>query len=115
MRARADVTLISIVDDDAAVRRTTAWLVESFSFRAAPFECGESFLRCGQLDGTSCLVVDMQMPGMNGLQLQAHLTAAGYRIPIIVLTSYGKSYWRQPAMQADAVAFLENPFCDELL
>ena len=115
MRARADVTLISIVDDDAAVRRTTAWLVESFGFRAAAFECGESFLRSGQLDETSCLVLDMQMPGMNGLQLQEQLTAAGHRIPIIFITAYRKRDSRQRAMQGGAVAFLQKPFSDELL
>jgi len=57
----------------------------------------------------------MQMPGMNGLQLQDHLTAAGYRIPIIFITAYGRKDWRQRAMQAGAVAFLEKPFSDELL
>ena len=109
------MNLISIVDDDAAVRRTTAWLVESFDFRTAAFESGESFLRSGQVHETSCLVLDIQMPGMNGLQLQEHLTAAGYRIPIIFITGYGKKDWRQRAMQGGAVAFLEKPFSDELL
>ena len=109
------MNLIAIVDDDAAVRRTTAWLVESFEFRAAAFDSGESFLSSGQVHETSCLVLDMQMPGMNGLQLQSQLTAAGYRIPIIFITAYGNKDWRRRAMQAGAVAFLEKPFSDELL
>ena len=109
------VNLISIVDDDSAVRRTTARLVESFDFRAAAFESGESFLRSGRLRETSCLVLDLQMPGMNGLQLQDHLTAEGYRIPIIFITAYGKQDWRQRALHAGAVAFLEKRFSDQLL
>src|SRR5262249_21642165 len=113
--ARPDVNLIAIVDDDAAVRRTTARLVESFELRAAAFESGESFLKSGQVHETSCLVLDMQMPGMNGLPLQGRLAADGYRIPIIFITAYGNEDWRRRAMQAGAVAFLEKPFSDELL
>ena len=115
MRARTAVNLISIVDDDPAVRRTTVRLVESFDFRAAAFESGDSFLRSGQANETSCLVLDLQMSGMNGLQLQSHLNAAGYSIPIIFITAYGKTHSRQRAVQAGAVAFLDKPFSDELL
>ena len=71
--------LISIVDDDESVRRTTTLLIESFGFRAAAFESAETFLRSGHLHDTSCLIVDVQMPGMNGLQLQSHLAAVGLR------------------------------------
>jgi FixJ family two-component response regulator len=67
--------LISIVDDDESVRRTTTLLIESFGFRAAAFESAETFLRSDHLHDTSCLIVDVQMPGMNGLQLQSHLAA----------------------------------------
>jgi FixJ family two-component response regulator len=107
--------LISVVDDDASVRRTTALLIESFGFQAAPFESAESFLQSGQLHETSCLIVDVQMPGMNGLQLQSHLAAAGYKIPIIFITAYDRKELRQRALQAGAVAFLSKPFADELL
>src|SRR5260370_7693915 len=65
--------LISVVDDDESVRRTTTLLIESFGFRAATFESAESFLRSGQLHDTSSLIVDVQLPRMNGLHLQAHL------------------------------------------
>lgn len=107
--------LISIVDDDESIRRTASLLIESFGFRAAAFESAEIFLRSAQAQETSCLIVDVQMPGMNGLQLQGHLAAGGYRIPIIFVTAYDNEESRQQAMQAGAVAFLCKPFNDELL
>jgi FixJ family two-component response regulator len=107
--------LISVVDDDESVRRTTTLLVESFGFRAATFESAETFLRSGDLHDTSCLIVDVQMPGMNGLQLQSHLAAAGCGIPIIFITAYESNDSRKRAMQAGAAAFLGKPFSDEQL
>ena len=106
--------LISIVDDDESVRRTTKLLVESFGYQAAVFESAESFLKSDQLYDTGCLVVDIQMPGMNGLQLQSHLAGEGYSIPIIFITAYWDNS-RRRALQAGAVAFLEKPFNDEQL
>lgn len=111
----ATKSLVSVVDDDESVRRTTTFLIESFGFRAAAFESAESFLKSGQLHNTSCLILDVQMPGMNGLQLQNELAAAGYGIPIIVITSYDDKESRGRAMQAGAVAFLGKPFSDEQL
>ena len=107
--------LISVVDDDESVRRTTTLLIESFGFRAATFESAETFLRSGHLHDTSCLIVDVQMPGMNGLELQSHLAAAGCGIPIIFITAYESNDSRQRAMQAGAAAFLGKPFSDEQL
>jgi FixJ family two-component response regulator len=107
--------LISVVDDDESVRRTTTLLIESFGFRAAAFESADAFLRSGQLHDTACLLVDVQMPGMNGLQLQSQLAGAGCRIPIIFITAYDDKESRRRAMQAGAVAFLGKPFSDEQL
>jgi FixJ family two-component response regulator len=107
--------LISVVDDDESVRRTTTLLIESFGFRAAAFESAETFLNSGHLHDTSCLIVDVQMPGMDGLQLQSHLAAAGCGIPIIFITAYESKDSRQRAMQAGATAFLGKPFSDEQL
>jgi FixJ family two-component response regulator len=107
--------LISVVDDDESIRRTTTLLIESFGFRAAAFESAEGFLKSGQLHDTSCLIVDVQMPGMNGLQLQSHLAAAGCGIPIIFITAYDDKESHGRAMQAGAVAFLGKPFSDEQL
>jgi FixJ family two-component response regulator len=107
--------LISVIDDDESVRRTTTLLIESFGFRAAAYESAESFLRSGQIRDTSCLIVDVQMPSMNGLQLQSHLAAAGCGIPIIFITAYESTDSRQRAMRAGAAAFLGKPFSDEQL
>ena len=107
--------LISVVDDDESIRRTTKLLIESFGYRAAVFESAEKFLRSGQLQDTSCLVVDVHMPGINGLQLQSQLAAEGCSIPIIFITAYGNKESRRQAMQAGAVAFLDKPFSDKQL
>jgi FixJ family two-component response regulator len=107
--------LISIVDDDESVRRTTTLLIESFGFRAAAFESAEAFLSSGRLHDTSCLVVDVQMPGMNGLELQGYLAAAGYGIPIIFMTAYDSKDSRERALQAGAAGFLGKPFSDQQL
>jgi FixJ family two-component response regulator len=107
--------LISVIDDDESVRRTTTRLIESFGFRAAAFESAESFLSSGHLNDTSCLIVDVQMPGMNGLQLQSQLAAAGRNIPIIFITAFDDKESRRRAMQAGAVTFLGKPFNDEQL
>jgi FixJ family two-component response regulator len=107
--------LISVVDDDESVRRTTTFLIESFGFRAAAFESADRFLKSGQLHNTSCLILDVLMPGMTGLQLQKELASAGYGIPIVFITSHEDRETRGRAMQAGAVAFLSKPFNDEQL
>jgi FixJ family two-component response regulator len=107
--------LISVVDDDESIRRTTAFLLESFGFRAAAFESAEGFLKSVLLHDTSCLIIDVQMEGMNGLQLQSEMAAAGYGIPIIFITAYDNRNSRQKAMKAGAIAFLGKPFNDEEL
>lgn len=108
-------SLISVVDDDESIRRTTAFLIESFGYRAGAFESAESFLMSAQLQDTSCLILDVRMPGMNGFELQKELAAAGYRIPIVFITSYDDKESRGRAMQSGAVAFLSKPFRDEQL
>ena len=107
--------LISVIDDDESVRRTTSRLIESFGLRAAAFESAESFLSSGHLNDTSCFIVDVHMPGMNGLQLQSQLAAAGCSIPIIFITGRDDKESRRRAMQAGAIAFLGKPFSDEQL
>jgi FixJ family two-component response regulator len=115
MELRLPKHIISVVDDDESARRSTTLLVESFGFQAAGFESADSLLKSGQLQETSCLIVDVQMPGMNGLQLQRHLAASGYKIPIIFITAHDDKESRQQAMQAGADAFLSKPFNDDLL
>ena len=115
VQSKARGNLISLVDDDESIRRTTTLLIQSFGFQAAAFESAESFLKSGQLHETSCLIVDVQMPRMNGLQLQRYLAASGYRLPIIFITAYDNKESRQQAMQAGAIAFLSKPFNDKHL
>jgi len=104
-----------VVDDDESVRRSTRLLVESFGYRAAVFESAEGFLRSGQPHDTSCLILDVYMPGMDGLQLQSQLAAKGCGIPIIFITAYDDQESRRRALQAGAIAFLGKPFTDQQL
>ena len=107
--------LISVIDDDESIRKATRLLIQSFGFQAVALQSAETFLQSAQLRETSCLIVDVQLPGMNGLQLQRHLAAEGCKVPIIFITAYDNSDSRQQAMQAGAVAFLSKPFSDNLL
>ena len=107
--------LISVVDDDESVRRSTRLLIESLGFRVATFESAEAFLTSEKRPDTSCLILDVQMPGINGLQLQTRLAHNGDSIPIIFITAYDDNQSRRQAMQAGAVAFLDKPFTDDQL
>jgi CheY-like chemotaxis protein len=82
----SNTPMISIVDDDEAVRNATKALIRSLGYRVATFASAEDFLKSDRLRETSCLISDVQMPGLNGLELQEHLTAAGHRIPTIFVT-----------------------------
>ena len=115
MSAEATTNLISVVDDDESVRRSTRLLVESFGYRAAVFESAEGFLRFGQLRDTSCLVLDVQMPGMDGPELQTQLAAEGCGIPVIFITAHDDQESRRRALRSGAVAFLGKPFTDQQL
>jgi FixJ family two-component response regulator len=109
------IRVLSLVDDDTSVRKATGRLIKSFGFTVEVFASAEEFLSFGSLRITSCLVLDVQMPGMNGLQLQSHLAAAGYRIAIIFITAYPDEEIRAQALAAGAVAFLTKPFGEEAL
>ena len=115
MSPEVTTNLISVVDDDESVRRSTRLLVESFGYRAAVFESAEGFLRFGQLRDTSCLVLDVQMPGMDGLELQTQLAAEGCGIPVIFITAHDDQESRRRALRSGAVAFLGKPFTDQQL
>lgn len=107
--------LISVIDDDESIRRTTKLLVYSFGYQAAVFESAEAFLKSGQLRDTSCLLLDVQMPEINGLQMQSKLASEGCTVPIIFISAYGNKESRRQAMKAGAVAFLDKPFSDNQL
>lgn len=107
--------LLSLVDDDDSVRKATGNLIKSFGFTVEVFASGQEFLLFGNLRATSCLVLDVQMPGMSGLQVQSRLAAAGYCIPIIFITAHPDERTRAQALEAGAVAFLSKPFEDDAL
>ena len=103
--------LIAIVDDDDAVREAVASLVRALGYDTATFGSAEAFLNYEQIGGTSCLVTDLHMRGLSGLDLQDRLITHGHRIPIIFLTGYPDENVRKRAIKAGAVAFLSKP-CD---
>jgi FixJ family two-component response regulator len=107
--------LVAIVDDDRSVQRAVNDLLESAGLSAWCFGSAEEFLESDERKPTACLVADICMPGMSGLELQAKLQAEGSRIPIIFITAYGDAKMETQAMQAGAVGFLPKPFVDELL
>jgi len=101
--------VVSIVDDDASLRRSLRNLLTSVGLGVETFESAEVFLESSARDNTSCLVLDVRMPGMGGLGLLKRLVAAGSRIPVIILTAHGDDDTRQRSLEAGAVAFLEKP------
>jgi FixJ family two-component response regulator len=107
--------LIAVVDDDEAVREATESLIRSVGFKAVVFPSAEDFLRSSHLRDTACLIVDVRMPGISGLELQRQLAAANYSIPIVFITAHGDADTRARALRAGAVAFLDKPFKDEVL
>ena len=107
--------MLSVVDDDTSVRIATGRLIRSLGFKVEMFTSGEEFLHLGRLQETCCLVLDVDMPGMSGLQLQSHLVAAGYQIPTIFITAYPDERARTRALRAGAVGFLYKPFSEEAL
>ena len=107
--------VISIVDDDAFVRLATENLLLSLGFGVVTFESAEKFLESGRIDDTSCLIVDVQMPGLTGLDLQRRLIDLGKRVPVIFVTAFSSERARAQALEAGAVGFLRKPFGEDSL
>ena len=105
-----DNRIVFIIDDDAAVRAAIQDLLEATGLRSESFGTAEEFLRCKRPDGPSCLVLDVKLPGVNGLDFQRRLVDAGLRIPIIFITGYGDIPMTVKAMKSGAVEFLTKPF-----
>jgi FixJ family two-component response regulator len=105
-----EIPQISIVDDDDMVRAATERLVNSLGFNARTFASAELFLQSTSLSKTQCLILDVQMPNMSGIELQDHLSQLGLKIPIIFMTAYPEESIKQRAFQAGAVCFLLKPF-----
>ena len=107
--------LISIVDDDDSLRNSLNNLIRSVGFRVQGFPSAEAFLNSSELHDTACLILDVRMPGMSGLDLQRQLVAANSPIPIVFITSHGDDDARARALAAGAVDFLYKPFREEAL
>jgi FixJ family two-component response regulator len=101
--------VICVVDDDPSLRRSLKNLLTSVGFRVETFQSADAFLDSVHRQKTGCVVLDLRMPGMNGLDLLSHLAAAGSRIPVIILTAHGDDESRRRALEAGAAAFLEKP------
>ena len=109
------VPLIAIVDDDDALRYSLDDLIRSMGFRTQGFPSAEAFLGSNQACDAACLILDVRMPGMNGLELQRQLVATNSSIPIIFITSHVDDDTRKRALEAGAVDFLYKPFREEAL
>jgi FixJ family two-component response regulator len=106
---------VAIVDDDEEVRVALGSLLKSAGLAARAFESAEEFVESGQQFQVGCLITDIRMPGISGLELQAKLNAEGCSIPIVFITAHGDAKMRMQALRAGAVEFLAKPFDDEAL
>ena len=111
----AKLPLISVVDDDDSVRESLRGLIRSVRFAVAVFASAEEFLSSDDLRNTDCLILDVRMPGMNGLDLQRHLAASDYQIPVVFITAHGDEEARRRALNGGAVDYLLKPFSEEAL
>ena len=107
--------LVAIVDDDESIRDTTKDLLESAGFSAAVFACAASLLKSRRLGQVSCLIADMRMPKMTGLELHQHLVVSNRTIPTILITAYPDERARAQATKANVVCYLIKPFAAEEL
>src|SRR5439155_4328741 len=104
-----EARIVAIVDDDGSVRQSTRRLIRSFGYRAEAFASGEDFLASASAARTACLVLDVRMPDMDGLEVQRHLAARGVQIPIVFVTGRASDDEERRARSAGAVEFLRKP------
>jgi|SRR2546421_7168369 FixJ family two-component response regulator len=107
--------LVAILDDDELMRSALQGLLKAVGLPAESFASAEEFLNSGQQHQVACLITDIRMPGMSGLELQAKLNAERCKIPIIFITAHGDEKMRMQALRAGAVEFMAKPFDDEVL
>ena len=106
---------VFVVDDDRAMRKSLRWLIESIDLRVETYESASAFLEHYNPDRPGCVVLDVRMPGMSGLDLQDHLRKLDSEIPIIIVTAYGEVPMAVRAIKAGALDFIEKPVCDQVL
>jgi FixJ family two-component response regulator len=107
--------MVAIVDDDELMRNALQGMLKSVGLPSRTYASAEEFLKSGQHQQAACLIADIRMPGMSGLELQAQLNAERCRIPTIFITAHGDTKLRMQALRAGAVEFLAKPFDDEVL
>ena len=107
--------LITVVDDDKSVRNSLKTLLRSAGYRVATFESAELFLESGTAAETGCLILDVRMPGMGGLELQVRLQDSNTQVPTIFITAHDEGQLRRQVMQAGALEMLHKPFPPKLL
>jgi FixJ family two-component response regulator len=115
MDIQGKTKIVSIVDDDDLVRSALQGLLKAVGLPALAFASAEEFLTSGQQHATACLIADIRMPGISGLELQAKLNSEHCRIPTIFITAHGDAKMRMQALRAGAVEFLAKPFDDVAL
>ncbi|MBK1633504.1 DNA-binding response regulator [Thiohalocapsa halophila] len=106
---------VFVVDDDQAMRSSLQWLIESMGMRVETYDSAQAFLDAYYPGRAGCLLLDVRMPGMSGLELQAYLAKREHRIPVIIITGHGDVAMAVKAMKNGAVDFIEKPFDDEAL
>jgi FixJ family two-component response regulator len=111
----ASTPMISVVDDDDWARGGLQSLIAAIGYEVRTFESAEEFVASGSIAGTACLVTDLNMPGMSGLELQAHLRSAGHRTPVIIVTAYPTEEDRSRALKDCGTAFLTKPLDESVL
>jgi FixJ family two-component response regulator len=109
----ADGSVVMIVDDDDSMRRAARRLVKSFGLGVDTFASAEDFLASGRLAETACLVLDVHMPGLSGIELQSKLIAEGHHIPVIFITAFADEKTQARALEAGAYAYLIKPFDED--
>jgi FixJ family two-component response regulator len=109
------LTVISVIDDDASVRAATDNLLSSHGYLVNTFASAEEFLQSGRLDSLSCVIADVQMPAMSGLELLTHIRNQGYNPRFIFITAFPDESVRARALKAGAICFLTKPFAGPAL
>jgi FixJ family two-component response regulator len=104
------LSIISVIDDDASVRSATNNLLSSHGYLVDTFASAEEFLQSARRNDSSCIVADVQMPAMSGLDLLTHMRAQGYAVPFIFITAFPEDNVRARALKAGAICFLAKPF-----
>jgi FixJ family two-component response regulator len=112
---RSNPPMISIIDDDPCIREAMEGLVRSLGYGACSFASAEDYLQSDRINDTSCVITDVQMPGLSGVELQSLLVARGNCTPMIFITAFPEEKVRRRALEAGAIGFLSKPFDDEQL